>query len=180
MGKKGKVVLFLEYPGAVLTGDASGSDNVGTLTSDFCSKTNTNPPDINTGVCVTAGDLHNYYSWTTTVSGNDYDIWVAYQIPSDFSAFAASDTIKVYGWNTDNTVNAVTVTLYDDADALCGSATDVATGTATWTQTALTGDETGCSGIVAGDIVTFRIQLDADVSEFARVGEIEFSYRAKF
>jgi len=72
------------------------------------------------------------------------------------------------------------VSLYDDNDAICGSATDVATGTATWTQTALTGDETGCSAISAGDIVTFRIQLDAGAGEYARVGEISFSYYAKF
>ncbi|KKQ54161.1 MAG: hypothetical protein US75_C0043G0004, partial [Candidatus Woesebacteria bacterium GW2011_GWC1_38_13] len=173
-----KVTLSPEYPGAVLTGD--GADNVGTITSDFCSNGNTNPPDINIDVCQTSGDLHNYYSWTTTTSGNDYDIWVSYQIPSDFDGFSASDTIKAYGWNTDNTVNAVTVSLYDDNDAICGSATDVATGTATWTQTALTGDETGCSAITAGDIVTFRIQLDADAGDYARVGEISFSYYAKF
>ncbi len=173
-----KITLSPEYSGAVITGD--GANNIGTLTSDFCSNGNTNPPDINTGVCTTSGDLHNYYSWTTATSGDDYDIWVSYQMPSDFDAFTASDTIKVYGWNTDNTVNAVTVTLYDDNDAVCGSATDVATGTATWTQTALTGDETGCSAITAGDIITFRIQLDADASDYARVGEISFSYYAKF
>jgi len=89
-----KITLIPEFPGATLTGD--GTSNVGTMTSDFCSKTNTNPPDINTGVCVTAGDLHNYYSWTAQAT-NDYDIWIPWQVPSDFGEFASSTAIQFYG-----------------------------------------------------------------------------------
>ena len=173
------VTLVPEFAGAVITAD--GSSNTGTMVSDFCSNGNTNPANMNTGVCTTSGDIHNYYSWfTTEASAQDYDVWVRYQIPSDFAAFAADDTIKVWGWRTDSTNNTVNVSLYDNSDAQCGSTTNVATGTATWTQTALTGSETGCTGITAGTWVTFLIKLTSDTNDYTRVGEITFSYYAKF
>ena len=148
------------------------------MTSDFCSKSNTNPPDINTGVCVTAGDLHNYYAWTANAT-NDYDVWADWQVPSDFSAFASSTAIKYFGWRT-STSDSVTLTVYDDNDAICGSATAISGTVATWNSTNYA-DPTGCSAIAAGDIITFRVQLSVGVnSEYARVGEIEISYLAKF
>lgn len=171
-----KVTLIPEYPGAVLSGD--GTSNVGTMTSDFCSKTNTNPPDINTTVCVTAADLHNYYSWTANAT-NDYDIWVNWQVPSDFSAFASSTAIHFYGWRS-SISDSVTLTVYDDNDAVCGTATAISGTVATWNSTNYA-DPTGCSAIVAGDTITFRVQLSVGVnSEFARMGEIDISYLAKF
>jgi len=79
--------LVPEYAGATLTGNGGGT-NIGTMSSDFCS--NTGALSIATGVCTTAGDVHNYYSWTTNQgSSQDYDIYVRYQVPNDFGLLAA-------------------------------------------------------------------------------------------
>jgi hypothetical protein len=168
--------IIPEFAGATLTGD--GVNNTGTMTSDFCSNGNTNPPDINTGVCATSGDLHNYYSWTAQAT-NDYDIWVDWQVPSNFDAFASSTAISYYGWRT-SVSDSVTLTVYDDNNAVCGSATAISGTVAQWNNTNYA-DPTGCSAIVAGDIITFRVQLSVGVNdEYARVGEISIDYLAKF
>jgi len=176
--KNRSVTLIPEFPGAVLTGD--GANNVGTMTSDFCSNGNTNPPDINTGVCATSGDLHNYYSWTADAT-NDYDIWINWQVPSNFDAFASSTAIRFEGWRT-STSDSVTLTVYDDANNICGSATAISGTVAQWNSTDYA-DPTTCddSNIVAGDIITFRFQLSVGVnSEFARAGEITVDYLSVF
>jgi len=176
-----KVTLIPEFPGAVLTPD--GSNNTGTMTSDFCSKTNTAPPDTNIDVCVTAGDLHNYYTWTAQAT-NDYDIWIDWQVPSDFHEFDDNPAIVYYGWRS-SASDSVTLTLYDDNDAICGSATAISGTAGQWNLTNYA-DVSSCdvpsSGAIGpGDIVTFRVQLSVGVNdEFARMGEISISYKAKF
>ena len=174
------VTLVPEFDGGTIVAD--GGTNTGTMTSDFCSNGNTNPPDTNTGVCTTSGDIHNYYTWTTTEAATqDYDVYIRYQMPSDFSGFSSDTTLKAYGWQTDATgTNAISVSVYDNSNGQCGTTTDVATGTATWTQTTLTGNETGCTNITAGTEVTFKIHLAADQNDSVRIGEITFSYEAKF
>ena len=172
-----KATLMPEYAGAVLTGDGGG-DNIGTMTSDFCSNGNTNPPNINTTVCATSGDLHNYYSWTANAT-NDYDIWVNWQVPSDFDGFDTSSAIQFYGWRTSSS-DAVTLTVYDDNDAVCGTGTSISGTASTWNLTNYA-DPTGCSAITAGDTITFRMHLTVGVnSEFARAGEIYINYLSKF
>ena len=165
------VYLVPEYPGLTLVPD--GSNNTGTMTSDFCS--GTSGLSVNTSVCA-ASDNHNYFSWTTAEStAQDYDIFVRYKVPSDFSSFASSSTITMDGWRTDSTNNMVELALFDDTMTQCGTTTNVATGTATWSNVALGGDETGC-GITAEEVITFRIRMTADQNDFARAGAIEFSY----
>jgi len=134
---------------------------------------------------VTAGDLHNYYSWSAQAT-NDYDIWIPWQVPSDFHEFASSTAIKFNGWRTSNSAGtSVTLTVYDDNDAICGSATAISGTVATWNLTNYA-DPTGCDVVSSGDIdagdtVTFRLQLSVGVNdEYARAGEIEVSYLAKF
>lgn len=181
-----KATLIPEFPGAVLTGD--GSNNTGTMTSDFCSNGNANSgnglPDTNTGDCPTSGDVHNYYKWASTSGTSDYDVWVPWQVPSDFSEFASSTAVK---FNSNKTAagDAVTVTLYNDSKTTkCGSATAVGS-SAAWAQTNYA-DPTGCDAasggqIDAGDVVFFRVQLSSTgSSSYARIGEIEVSYLAKF
>ena len=97
------VTLAPEYAGATLTGD--GTNNIGTMTSDFCS--NTGALAIATAICSVAGDVHNYYSWTATATAvADYDIYVRYQVPSDFGNIpvAPSPVLSLNGWVT-NTVS---------------------------------------------------------------------------
>jgi hypothetical protein len=146
------------------------------MTSDFCSGTSRR--SINTSICAST-DEHNYYSWTSASGDNDYDIYVRYQIPSDFSAFSSDTSVQMYGWRTDGTNNLVELALFQANGTQCGTTTNVATGTATWTETALGGSETGCT-VAAGDIVTFRIHVVASASEFARAGEIRFDYLSSF
>jgi len=132
---------------------------------------------------VTAGDLHNYYSWSAQAT-NDYDIWIPWQVPSDFHEFASSTAIQFYGWR-DSVDDTVSLTLYDDADAVCGSTTSVGATYDQWVSTNYA-DPTGCDVVSSGDIdagdtVTFRLQLSVGVNdEYARAGEIEVSYLAKF
>ncbi|MBA2278952.1 hypothetical protein H0V99_00735, partial [Candidatus Saccharibacteria bacterium] len=167
-----KVTLSPEFHGAVLTAD--GTNNVGTMTSDFCSKGNTNPPDINTTICATNGDYRTYYSWTANAT-NDYDIYVTWQVPSDFVSFTTSPAISFYGWRTSTSDN-VTLTLYDDAGGICGAATAISGTVATWNSTNYA-TASGCGSIAAGDRVTFRVQLSVGVNaEFARMGEIIINY----
>jgi hypothetical protein len=153
------------------------------MTSDFCSNGNTNPPNLNTGVCTTSGDLHNYYSWTANAT-NDYDIWIPWQVPSDFHEFATSTAIQFYGWRTSSS-DSVTMTVYTDEDTVCGSSTAISGTVSTWNLTNYA-DPTGCDAVSGGDIeaddtIYFRFQLSVGVtSEFARAGEIIVSYLGRF
>lgn len=173
------ITLVPEYEGALITAD--GAANSGTMTSDFCAASVGvgTLPAINTAVCATSGDVHNYYSWTSTSAIQDYDVWIRWQIPSNWGGFISSTTIQIYGWRTD-AGNTVTVSLFNSAGTQCGTSTNVATGTAVWTQTALGGDESACS-FTAGTVATWRIQLAMDTAnDFVRVGEISFSYNATY
>jgi hypothetical protein len=162
------VFLSPEYDGAVLTGD--GSNNSGTMTSDFCSYT----MSLNTGVCGVNGDQHNYYSWTTTQgTAQDYDIYIQYKLPSDFSALNGS--ITAYGWRT--TANdSATVQIYDVSTS-CGSAATLTSSNTTWTSNTLA---TGLCTLTAGDVLLFKIHLTATNGNYARIGEISFNYYSSF
>src|SRR5690606_27079257 len=125
------ITLNPEYHGATLMGD--GSSNSGTMTSDFCS--GSGKMNVNVGICGGANDERNYYSWTTSEgSAQDYDVYVQYQVPSDFDGFTSSSAIGMYGWRTTSGED-VELSMYKDG-ALCGSTTDVATSNTTWTNTA--------------------------------------------
>lgn len=171
-----KVTLAAEYAGAVLTGD--GGSNTGTMTSDFCSGSSLRNIPSASNPCG-ASEEHSYYTWVTTAQ-NDYDIWVRWQVPSDFSDFAASNAVQMYGWRTDSTATTeVDLSLYNASGTQCGTTTNVATGTAAWTQTSMSGTVTasGCS-ISAGDVVSFRIQMQAN-NKTVRAGEITINYQRK-
>lgn len=168
--------LAPEYPGATLTGD--GSSNTGTMTSDFCENgVSADLPQTNTSVCNTSGDVHTYYSWTTSQgSAQDYDIWIRWRVPDNFSAWASSNPIKIWGKRTDTTNNAVTVYLYDTAGTLENSGGTQVAGTA-WTQTSLEASLAGT--YTAGSFMTFRVVLNADTGgDSVQVGEITLDYLA--
>jgi hypothetical protein len=62
----------------------------------------------------------------------------------------------------------------------CGSTTNVATGTAVWTETAMTGTITGCT-VAANDVVIFRVKVTSiSGTDSALAGELRFDYLAKF
>jgi hypothetical protein len=171
------VLLAPEYPGAVFTG--SGTNNNGTLNSDFCEASG-RLFVLNTAVCGTAGDEHTYYSWTTAQStAQSYDIYIRYKIPSDFSAFTSDTILQMNGWRT-GASDSVSLALEQANGAQCGTTTNVATGTGTWTLTSMAGTLTSCA-IAAGDTVTFQVHLVAGAaSDFARAGSISFNYYRKY
>lgn len=168
-----RVSLVPEYQGAVLTGD--GSNNVGTMTTDFCS--GSSRLSINTSVC-SATEENNYYSWIGSGGTNDYDIYVRWQVPSNFSAFKDANAINLKGWRTTSS-EKVELAMFQQNGTQCGSTTEVNSSNTTWQTTNMTGDETACS-VSADDVVTFRIRLTASSSGYARTGRLEINYLSKF
>lgn len=168
-----RATLAPEFAGALLTGD--GSNNTGTMTSDFCAASAGagGLPATNATVCNTSGDVHNYYSWTTASgTAQDYDIWVRWRVPDNFSAWD-TNPVQVYGKRTDATNNAVTVFVYDTAHALNNAGGTQVAGTA-WTQTniALSGGTW-----TAGSYMTLRIVMNADTGgDSVQAGEINLNY----
>jgi hypothetical protein len=161
-----RLTFVPEYPGATLTGD--GSNNSGTMTSDN----------------ETTSPFRNFYSWT--VSGgtsNDYDIWVRFALPADFSDFTSSDALTIEGWssNTANTALDI-VNVYDDSGtARCSSSVSFEPGSnSTWgnTTTNQTCTDTGFAS--ANDMWTVRIRLTASSSASARVGRFYITYLSKW
>jgi hypothetical protein len=146
------------------------------MTASFCS--GSSKRNFQTGVCTSATEEHNYYQWNPTVASpaQTYDVYVRYQLPSDFSA---ASSLSMFGWRTGSS-DSVTLAMYDGTSSgtLCGSATNVATGTAAWTSTAYT--ISTCT-LNAGETVLFKITMSAtSTSDFARAGEITFTYLSKW
>jgi DNA-binding transcriptional MerR regulator len=169
-----QVTLSPEYQGATLTGD--GGSNTGTMTSDFCAANSGvgNVPATNTSVCNTAGDIHDYYSWTTGQgSAQDYDIWIRWRVPDNFSAWA-SNPIDVYGKRTDASNNAVAVYVYDTVGTLENAGGTQVAGTS-WTSTTV--EATFAGTYTAGSYMTIRIAMTADTGgDSVQVGEINLDY----
>ena len=168
-----RLTLEPEYQGAVLTGD--GSNNTGTMTTDFCS--GASRLNINAGICA-ANDEYNYYSWIGSGGINDYDIYVRWQVPSNFSAFKDANAINLRGWRS-TASEKVELAMFQQNGTQCGSTTEVNNANTTWQATNMTGDETACS-VSANDVVTFRIRVTASSSGHARAGGLEINYLSRF
>ncbi|HVW23689.1 MAG TPA: hypothetical protein VHB51_04385 [Candidatus Saccharimonadales bacterium] len=174
------VTLTPEYPGAVLTG--VGGSNVGVMTSDFCSfALNINGGTGTPDVCASSNDAHNYYSWTTSqASAQDYDIFVRWQVPSNYDTADALPTIKFYGWRTSTANDAVSMTVKNDAGTTCGTLTSASGSNGFWTQATYNNSGGSCSITAGSTVLTFDIHLSAATGDFARVGEINLTYNAIF
>ncbi len=168
-----KVTLVPEFSGAVLTGD--GTNNTGTMTSDFCEQgVSSDIPNLNTTDCEN-GQIHNYYEWTTSqATAQDYSIWVRWRVPDNFDSWP-TDPISFYSRRTEITGTFVTTTLYDTAGTV--EAEKVMTASAnTWQQSSLEATFTGT--YTPGSYMTFRIDMQADPSDSAYIGEIDLNYLA--
>ncbi len=169
-----RVTFTPEYMGATITAD--GSSNLGTMTSDFCS--GSSKRNINNTICG-ATEEFSYYGWTTSQgTAQDYDIYIRYQVPSDFDGMVSDTTLGMYGWRTTGS-DSVELAVFEEDGTQCGSTTNSSTTNTTWTFTQLTGNESSCT-IAAGDIITFRVKVTATNGNFARAGDITFQYFAKF
>ena len=172
------VTLAPEFPGATMSAAGSGT-NIGTMTSDFCSNATLT---INTTVCNTANDVHNYYSWKNTqVAAQDYDIFTRWQVPSNFDTTAGTlPTIQYYSDRV-TTSDAVTMTVYATTGASttqCGTVTSATGAANTWKLETYT---TGVCTITAGVTqLTFDIHLVAATSDTARIGEVFINYLSNF
>lgn len=174
-----QVTLSAEYSGATFTGD--GTNNNGTLGSDFCSgssRLNINPMSPGTNPCA-ATNTYNYYQWTTSqATAQDYDIYVRYQIPSDYDAGSLSN-LAITGWGT-TTGEQVTIALFSDASgSACSTSSNAISAATTWQQATVASPLGSCT-IAAGDTVTFRVHLQAGQGNYARSGPITFTYKKKF
>ncbi|QQS21709.1 hypothetical protein IPM09_04295 [Candidatus Saccharibacteria bacterium] len=170
-----QITLSAEYPGATFTGD--GTNNNGSLSSDFCS--GSSRLNINTGVCA-ATETHNYYAWTTTqASAQDYDVYARYQLPSDYDTGSMTN-LKIWGWGTSTTTDQVTVAMYvDSSGTACSTSGNAVSSNATWVQVTVASPLGACTP-VAGDMVTFKVHMIAGQNNYARAGEISFAYKKKF
>ncbi len=170
-GQTATVTLAPEYTGATFTGD--GSNNTGDLSSDFCS--GSSRQSVNTSYCA-ATDNHSYYSWTTSeASAQDYDIYVRYQLPSDYETGTLSN-LSIAGWGTSTSTEVVTVALYSDASGTaCSTGSNAVTSNGAW-DTDTTASPLGACTPVAGDMVVFKVHVAAANDGYALAGEIKFNY----
>jgi parallel beta-helix repeat protein len=167
------ITLIPEYPGATFRGD--GTNNTGSLSSDFCSATS-GGLSINTTVCSSANQEYNYYEWANTqATAQDYDIYVRYQIPSNYSTGSMTN-LKFTGHGT-TSGEAATLTMYQGSTQ-CSTTGDVVTA-AGW-STGTVASPLGTCTFAANGYVTFKIQLSATQNNQARAGLIEFTYRNTF
>lgn len=160
------IKLSAEYPGATLTGDGSG--NTGTMTTDNTTS-NTSPAYM------------NYYDWTSTTAGNDYDIWLRIPVPEDFSDWWAGNTgtIKVY---TTSSTDAVIIGVYDTTNPALGSPTcQTNVITTTGWQTDFPCNFTNGTYTTGGSYFMMRITMRVGTAnDHVRVGDITIPYLSKW
>ena len=171
--------LAAEYAGATFIGD--GTNNTGTLTSDFCSGSAAGGMNINAAACGGATTTtRNYYNWANTeATAQDYDIYVRYQMPSNYDSGSMAN-LKILGWGTTTASESVTVALYvDGRTAACATTGNAVTANATWSS-ATSASPLGTCTITAGSMVTFKVRVVAGQNKTVRASDISFNYRGKF
>lgn len=171
------VALNPEYPSAVFTGD--GTNNNGTLTSDFCSNT----LGINASFCDTTGVTEaNYYKWSTAqATAQDYDIYIRYQLPSDYSTGSMTNLSFKAAVGTAGASEVATLALFEEGSATaCTTTANAATVTGGW-NTATQVSPIGACTLAAGDYVILKVSFSAtSANTHVATGDISFSYRSTF
>lgn len=164
-----KVTLTAEYPGAVLKAD--GTNNNGTMTSDFVS-----------GLAGASGYKHTFYDWTTSQgTAQDYDIYVAHQLPNDVNASTEFEAGSWKVWTyVDHVANSgITMTVYDNDGTACANGVSIKGGATGWTQITLADFDTNAScDFTAGSVITIKINMSSITpnTNHVRVAGIEYSY----
>jgi hypothetical protein len=164
-----QIKLVPEFAGAVFSADGGG-DNVGYMTSDHV-----------TG--------HNYYAWATDQgTAQDYDIIIMYQLPSDFDDSSSgangfvSNSFKLWAQADSTTSTSVAYEIKDVDGTSCSSGT-ISFANTSWNQATLTTPSTsgGCT-YAANDLITiiFKPSAIQPQTNFVRIGEFQFDYKAKF
>jgi hypothetical protein len=164
-----------EFPGGVISAD--GTSNVGTFTSDREA----------TG----SGSLYsfNYYEFSTgQTSLQDYDIYVRWEVPENFSSWATSNAVTI-DYATEDTSSAnnkidIQITKENDADTVTSSS-NVSPTAGKWQSSILSSSPisftaanmTSAITWSAGDIAIIRIRLFSKDNYFARIGAIKFDWQ---
>jgi len=177
--------LVPEFAGATLTLPV-GLGSSGNMTADFCSKGVGGITDVNasssTG-CPTSADIHNFYQWVSTdAQAEYYDLWVRWQVPSDFSEWdninQAGAFITGNGFRTTSS-DSVAVTVYDTGGTARATSAELGTSSAIWNSANILTASTGTW--TAGGYVTFQIRFKSvATTSYARVGELSLYYLSKF
>jgi hypothetical protein len=181
------VTLVPEFPGAVLS--SNSATNLGTMTSDFCSSVTASGGNGGLNVnaataCATAGDQHNYYTWTNTQAvAQDYDIYTRWQVPSNFDPTTTAQGLPNISFYNSRSIitgtNAVTVNVYNGS-TLCGTATSGGGGAAAWELKTYTLTGGACTLTPGTSILTFDVHLVSTTGANSRIGEILINYLANF
>lgn len=179
------ITLSPQYSGAIV-----GSNPSGTMINGICQNSsvagglNINTiPNINS--CPNSGEGHTYYAWTTNQSGSQSnDIYVRYELPSNFSAWATSNPVELTGFTSNHNNDSVTLSMYAPNGQLCGSSTPVNTQDGQWQTTALGGFDgsnfTNCDNLTAGSTVTIQVHLSATTDDYAIAGDININYLSSY
>lgn len=153
------IVIFPEYPGAVLT--ASGSDNTGEMTSESE---------------VVDNVRHNYYEWISDEAGlQNYDIDIQLALPHNFLGFQAGvgSALTVY-FKTANPAAAtstIDVTINKDGTADESSLEDLSSNDV-WDTDGFDDSDDVLASLVAGDVLNIKIRLYSKLDNYARIGRI--------
>lgn len=178
------VTLTPEFEGATITGD--GSNNSGTMTTDFCS--GSSRMNINASACA-ATDNYNFYQWKSASGAtNDYDVYVRWQVPSEFSS-GTTPTFTAYGYRTTSNDSVVVDLFKDSSGTSCfTSALTATTSNTAWTSAAkadadftATCKAGGGTQLAPGDLVTIRVRLTSSgTTNYARAGQVKIDYKSRF
>lgn len=154
------VTMVPEYEG--FTAFPDGSDNLGTLRSDYEEGVGT--------------EKRTFYRWTTNrATLQDIDIVVKYQLPSDFDTFQAVPL--QLDFRTDDSIitnNKIDVSMFDsngDPVVLVGGD---ALADANWTTADITFG--GAPTFNANDFIVLRIKVSSLIGKFAQIGDLRFNY----
>ena len=156
------VTLSPEYTNAVTNGTG-----IGDMSSDICSDAlNLNDGSSGQPTICGANETFNFYKWTTDeASAQTKDIYVTYQLPSNFTGFVEGSTSLV--GRTDDDASAVSYRVYKNTASglvACGSVVNVSNGAqTTWQKVAAAGsaDPYNC-GFSANDSIVFKISLSSE------------------
>ena len=106
-----------------------------------------------------------------------YDIYVRYELPPTFNNFASNASIEARGDSTSNA--AASMTLYLPSGSACGTDSPLFSSANTWTSTSITGMSGGTCGFNAGDIMTFKVHLQAENNANVYVSTITWTMTGK-
>ena len=160
------LILFPEYPGAVLS--ASGSNN------DPGTEGMTSESEVISNV------RRNYYEWSSDIETGlqSYDIVVQIPIPLGFDGFRTGTnqalTLEIKTEENTTTNNKLDVTINRDGQATTSSLTAQKSAVAdTWETIGFDETDSVLAAVQAGEILNVAIRMYSQNSKYVRIGKIK-------